>query len=91
MTYDVIDPENGRATVGGSVGATGSSTGAAEVQVTKSNSGLSFSGVVPSGDLIVTTVFAERNAHGAFLSVMSGHGAATGRVATQFYGACDVQ
>ena len=91
MTYDVIDPENGRATVGGSVGAAGSSAGTAEVQIIKSNAGLSFSGVVPSGDLIVTTLFAERNAQGAFLAVKSEHGAATGHVATQFYGACDVR
>lgn len=88
--YDVIEPENGRTTMTGSPGVTGSSNGTAEVQMLKSNAGVSFSGIVANGDLIVTTIFSEKNSRGAFLAAMSIHGAATGHTASQFYGACDV-
>jgi hypothetical protein len=88
--FDVIEPETGRTTMSGSAGATGSSNGTAEMLMTKSNAGVSFSGVVPNGDMIVTTLFSERNSHGAYLAVMSTHGAANGHGAQQFYGACDV-
>jgi hypothetical protein len=90
IIYDVVDAEAGRATMNGSAGATGSNTGSVEVQMLKSNASLSFSGVVPRGDLIVTTIFTERNSRGSFLAVMSTHAAANGLVAAQFYGACDV-
>jgi hypothetical protein len=88
--FDVIEPETGRTVMNGTVGATGSMTGTSEMQMMKTAGGISFSGVLPNGDFFLTTIFAERNARGAYLAAMSTHGAATGRLAQQFYGACDV-
>lgn len=91
ITYDVIDAASGRATMTGTAGATGASTGMVEVRLAGTAAGLSFSSVVPRGDLISTTVFTQRNGHGEFLAVMSTHAAGTGHMASQFYGACNVQ
>jgi hypothetical protein len=91
INYDVLDAEAGRATMSGTAGATGSSTGTVEVRMAGTDGGLSFSSIVPRGDLITTTVFAQRNAQGEFPAVMSTHAARTGHMASQFYGACTVQ
>lgn len=88
IIFDVLNANEGRATMSGTEGATGSSTGVADVRMARTDAGLSFSGLVPRGDLISTTIFAQRNAGGEFLAVMSTHAARSGHMASQFYGSC---
>jgi hypothetical protein len=91
IIYDVIDAAEGRATMSGTAGATGSATGTVEVRMAGTNAAVNFSGLVPRGDLISTTIFAARNTRGEYLAVMSTHAAGNASMASQFYGACDVR
>jgi hypothetical protein len=90
VTFDVLDAPSGRATMSGTAGATGSSSGVVEVRMAGSAASVSFSAVVPNGHLITTTVYARRNEQGQFLAAMSTHAVRIGHMASQFYGACDV-
>ncbi len=87
---DVLDAEAGRATMNGTAGATGSSTGSVEMRMVKTEGGLTFSSIVPRGDLITMTVFSQTNERREFLAVMSTHTTRTAAMASQFYGACFV-
>lgn len=91
ITFDVLDADAGRATMSGTAGATGSPSGNVEVRMAETDAGLSFSSLVPRGDLISTTVFSQRNSLGDYVAVMSTHAVRSGHMASQFYGTCDVR
>ncbi|MEE8093602.1 MAG: hypothetical protein V3T47_05135 [Gammaproteobacteria bacterium] len=94
IVYDSVNIDSGTARMTGSVGATGSRTGEVDVRITATGTGLHFSGFMPDGTLVVTTIFGAMDGLGRYIAVMSRHG---GRfpippfpyISSQFYGACD--
>jgi hypothetical protein len=90
LLFDVINADEGRATMSGSAGATGSATGSVEVRMAGTSAALTFSGFVPRGDLISTTIFTARNTNHDYLAVMSTHAAGNASMASQFYGTCSI-
>lgn len=88
--YDQITLAEGNAMMVGSEGATGSNTGEVKVRVAATRAGLHFSGFVPRGDLISTTVFAALDDKQRYLAVMSMHSPGFNHNSSQFHGVCDV-
>lgn len=89
FAYQAMNLESGTATMTGSAGLTGSVNGELDVKVTPTDMGLNFTGFTRSGDLLVVTVYADRDAAGHYRMVMSRHGRQLANESAQFYGTCD--
>jgi hypothetical protein len=90
IVFQGVDVASGKAEMTGTQGATGSSEGATDVQVTATDSGLHFSGFTPRGELVVTSVYGAVDNSGRYRAVMSRHGTALAHESAQFYGNCDI-
>jgi hypothetical protein len=89
IVYDSVDLTAGKARMTGSEGATGSKIGEVKVRAAATSNGLYFSGFSPRGDLITTTVFAERDKLNRYMAVMSSHATEMGHNSSQFHGRCN--
>ena len=93
IVYDSIVADTGTARMTGSAGATGSIEGAVDVKFEVSPSGVHFSGLLPTGDLVVTTMYGAQDESGSHAATMSRHetrGGALPHGGSQFYGTCAI-
>jgi hypothetical protein len=88
-TLEVLDLSAGRAQMTGDAGAASSSTGVSPMRVTPTENALTFSGISPLGEIILTTVFATKSPTGRFTAVQSRHGLREPHIGAQFYGSCE--
>jgi hypothetical protein len=88
-TFEVLDLSAGKAQMTGDAGAASSPTGVSAMRVTPSENALSFSGISPLGEIIVTTIYATKSPTGRFTAVQSRHGLREPHIGAQFYGSCE--
>jgi hypothetical protein len=92
ITYDSIDFDAGTAQMIGSVGATGSVHGHADARVILRGERLDFFVSLPTGGIVLTTVFGESRANDRYVAVMSRHeglrSQGVGTYGAQFLGFC---
>ena len=88
IDFDSIDLTASTARMLNDSGVTGSTDGALDVRVTPTGTGLHFTAFNPRGDLLLTSVYAERNASGAHRAVFTMNGRGLNNESAQFYGSC---
>lgn len=89
FAFQALNVDTGTATMTGSAGLTGSVDGQLDVRVTPTDMGVSFTAFTRSGDLLVVTIYADRDASGHYPTVMSRHGHQFANESAQLYGTCD--
>lgn len=90
LTYDAIDAEAGTAQLLGSESATGSMEGHADTRVAVGATRVEFLSTLANAQLVLTTVFSERDEQGRYIAVMSRHEGPSGAgiFGSQFLGWC---
>jgi hypothetical protein len=88
IDFDTIDLTGSTARLIANTGVTGSVEGVLDVRVTPTATGLHFAAFNPRGDLILTSVYAARDASGAHRAVLTMNGPGLDNESAQFYGSC---
>jgi hypothetical protein len=88
MVYDLLEPSAGKARLTGTVGAAGSPTGEAKVQLMTIGSRIYFMGLQQNGTYMLTTIYDELDNMDRHVAVMSRHENGFFTYGTQWLGVC---
>jgi len=88
IVYQLLDAGATRVMMTGSVGATGSASGEAKIDLLAADTQIILSGVLPNGGFVVTTIYPELDNLGRHVAVMSRHADQPFTYAAQFLGTC---
>lgn len=88
MVYDLLEGSAGKVRLSGTVGAVGSPTGEADVEIATVGSRIYFIGFLPNGTYVATTIYNELDNMDRHVAVMSRHENAVFNYGTQQLGVC---
>lgn len=88
MVYDSLELSAGKARLTGTAGAVGSPTGEAKIQLVTIGSRIHFTGLLPNGTYMLTTIYDELDNMDRHVAVMSRHENGFFNYGSQFLGVC---